>query len=92
VAYVIAKNIALTWYVTLRNFGTRCSSSCGGAMLFDEGEFSPEMVRFLKAALESPRQAKELSEIVGPEFEQFRKNVLAHVMVTRRGEGWDRKQ
>jgi hypothetical protein len=48
------------------------------AMLFDAGESSPEIVRFLKVALRSPQQAKLLSEIVGPEYEEFKKKVLAH--------------
>lgn len=49
-----------------------------GAMLFDAGATSPEIVRFLKAALESKEQAKLLSEIVGPEFEAFKRRVKAY--------------
>jgi hypothetical protein len=49
------------------------------AMLFDEeGAVSPEIVRFLKDALESPEQAKMLSEIVGPEFEAFKRRVQTY--------------
>jgi hypothetical protein len=49
-----------------------------GAMLFDGGAISPEIVRFLKAALESPEQAKLLSEMIGPQFEDFKRRVKAY--------------
>ena len=49
-----------------------------GAMLFDAGAASPEIVRFLKDALESPEQAKMLSEIVGPQFEAFKRRVMVY--------------
>ncbi len=49
-----------------------------GAMLFDAGAASPEIVRFLKGALESPEQAKVLSEMVGPKFEDFKRRVKAY--------------
>lgn len=49
-----------------------------GAMLFDAGATSPEIVRFLKDALELPEQAKVLSEIVGPQFEDFKRRVKAY--------------
>ena len=49
-----------------------------GAMLFDAAATSPEIVRFLKDALESPEQSKLLSEIVGPEFEDFKRRVKAY--------------
>jgi hypothetical protein len=49
-----------------------------GAMLFDAEAISPEIVRFLKDALESPEQAKLLSEIIGPEFEDFKSRVKAY--------------
>lgn len=49
-----------------------------GAMLFDTGRASPEIVRFLRDALESEAQAKLLSEIVGSEFEDFKRRVVAH--------------
>jgi hypothetical protein len=49
------------------------------SMLFDgEGGASPEIVRFLKDALGSKEQAKGLSRIVGPEFEDFKRRVIAH--------------
>jgi hypothetical protein len=49
-----------------------------GAMLFDAGAASPEIVQFLKGALESQAQAKLLSEIVGPGFEDFKQRVKAY--------------
>ena len=49
-----------------------------GALLFDEGVASPEIVRFLRDALESEGQAKLLSEMEGPGFEDFRRRVMAH--------------
>ena len=47
-------------------------------MLFDAGAVSPEIVRFLKDALESSEQAKVLSEMVGPQFEDFKRRVKAY--------------
>jgi len=47
------------------------------AMLFNEGDPSAEVVRFLKAALKSEAQAKLLSEITGPNFEDFKARVNA---------------
>jgi hypothetical protein len=49
-----------------------------GAMLFDAGETSPEIVRFLRGALGSHEQAKMLSEMVGPQFEDFKRRVKAY--------------
>jgi hypothetical protein len=49
-----------------------------GVKLFDAGEASPEIVRFLRDALESDVQAKRLSEIVGPQFDDFKKRITAH--------------
>lgn len=49
-----------------------------GAMLFDDGAASPEIVRFLKDALKSERPAKLLSEMEGPDFEDFRRRLMAH--------------
>jgi hypothetical protein len=49
-----------------------------GAMLFDAGATSPEIVRYLKDALESPEKAKLLSEMIGPEFEDFKRRVKAY--------------
>lgn len=48
-----------------------------GAMLFDSGAASPEIEQFLRDALESGEQAKLLSEIMGPQFESFKKRVLS---------------
>ncbi len=48
-----------------------------GAMLFDAGVKSPEIAQILKDALESPEQAKVLSEIIGPQFEDFKRKVKA---------------
>lgn len=49
-----------------------------GAMLFDYKSPSPKVVLFLKDALKSEKQAKELSEIARPNFESFKRRVLAH--------------
>ena len=49
-----------------------------GAILFDAAQASAEIVRFLRAVLESEPQTKLLNEIVGLEFEDFRRRVLAH--------------
>ena len=49
-----------------------------GAMLFDAGEKSPAIERFLQDALESPEKAKVLSEMLGPQFEDFKRRVKAH--------------
>ena len=46
-------------------------------MLFDAGVASPDIARFLKDALESPEQAKVLSEMVGPQFDDFKRRVKA---------------
>ena len=48
-----------------------------GAMLFDEGDAPPEIVRFLKDALDSEAQAKVLEEMIGPDFADFKKRVNA---------------
>jgi hypothetical protein len=49
------------------------------AMLFDGDAASPEIMRFLKDALKSEQQAKMLSEIFGPEFDNFKKRLEAHL-------------
>ena len=46
-----------------------------GAMLFDAGATSPEVVRYLKDALESESQTKVLAEMLGPEYEHFQRRV-----------------
>lgn len=48
-----------------------------GAMLFDSDEASPEIELFLRGALGSEEQAKLLSEMMGPQFESFKKRVLS---------------
>jgi hypothetical protein len=48
-----------------------------GAMLFDSGSSSPEVSSFLRGALKSKEQTKILSEITGPNFEDFKRRVLA---------------
>lgn len=47
------------------------------AMLFDEKAASPEIKQFLSTALHSEQRSKVLQEIVGPQFEDFKKRVLA---------------
>ena len=49
-----------------------------GAMLFDRKSSSPQIVRFLRDALESEEQTKLLSEIYGPEFEKFKVRVKTY--------------
>jgi hypothetical protein len=49
-----------------------------GAMLFDAGTTSPEVVRFLRDALASEEQTRLLSEMIGPRFEDFRRRVMSH--------------
>lgn len=45
------------------------------AMLFNEKTTSKEIILFLKQALESPTQEKQLAEILGPNFKEFQKRV-----------------
>jgi hypothetical protein len=48
-------------------------------MLFEEeGAASTEIVRFLQIALESREQSRLLSQIVGPDFEDFKRRVIAY--------------
>jgi hypothetical protein len=47
------------------------------AMLFDEGNPSTEITRFLKNVLKSEAQAKLLGEIIGPRFTDFKARVIA---------------
>ena len=49
-----------------------------GAMLFDAGSTSPEIVRFLRSVLESEKQSKILSEMLGPDYDDFRRRVEAY--------------
>lgn len=49
-----------------------------GAMLFDAGAASTEIVRFLRDALKSEAQAKTLSEITGPDYESFKRRLMGH--------------
>jgi hypothetical protein len=44
-------------------------------MLFNTGAVPPRVVRFLRSALESPKQAAELEMFCGPEFEGFKRRV-----------------
>lgn len=46
-------------------------------LLFDSAQRSPEIVRFLKDALEDPAQTKILSEGLGPKFSSFKNRVLS---------------
>lgn len=50
-----------------------------GAMLFDAGATSPEIVRFLRNALESEQQSKILSEMLGPKYDDFRRRVNGYL-------------
>ena len=44
-------------------------------ILFDKGTGSPEIVRYLDAALNSDEKAQNLAKIVGPHFSEFRGRV-----------------
>jgi len=46
-------------------------------MLFDSGNSSSEIVRYLKAALKSEAQAKSLAEMAGPNFKDLKRRILA---------------
>lgn len=45
------------------------------AVLFDEKPATAEIARFLRAALACKNQTDELSQMLGPDFEQFKKRV-----------------
>lgn len=49
-----------------------------GAVLFNEKAASLEVVKFLRAALDSKEQSITLSEMLGPDFEDFKKRVREH--------------
>ncbi len=46
------------------------------SVLFDEQAASPEVVAYLRKALESKEDARTLSEMAGPDFENFKHRVL----------------
>jgi hypothetical protein len=46
-----------------------------GAVLFDQKAATPEIVAYLRAALESKEQAELLTRIEGPHFEDFKKRL-----------------
>ena len=48
------------------------------ALLFNLKEVSPEIVRYLRDALNSSAQAQELREMVGPDFKFFKRDVRNH--------------
>jgi hypothetical protein len=48
------------------------------AMLFKAESVSPEVVQFLRSSLDSEKRAKFLSEIIGPEFGEFKRRVKAY--------------
>jgi len=49
-----------------------------GAVLFDEKAATPEIVEYLQSALKSKDQSKTLSEMPGPNYENFRERVMAY--------------
>ncbi len=51
---------------------------CWAALLFNLKEVSPEIVRYLRDALDSDVQAKELHSMTGPEFKFFKRAVRQH--------------
>lgn len=46
-------------------------------MLFDHPNPSPQIVKYLKSALESETQAKLLAEIAGPQYEDLKRRIEA---------------
>lgn len=52
-------------------------------ILFDADSASDEIVQFLKAAIENETQAKLLSEIAGPKFEDFKRRVASQPAAKR---------
>lgn len=47
-----------------------------GSILFEKGAASPEIVQFLRDALEDEERAKELSEMIGPHFQDFKARLM----------------
>lgn len=45
------------------------------SMLFDKGDASPEIIRYLGAVLRSNNRSKDLAELLGPGFAEFRDRV-----------------
>jgi hypothetical protein len=58
-----------------------------GAMLFDAGSSSPEIVRFLREALASEKQSQILAEMLGPDYQAFHRRVKGHRKVKRSASG-----
>jgi hypothetical protein len=58
-----------------------------GAMLFDAGVSSAEIVRFLREALESEKQSQILAEMLGPAYQAFQRRVKAHRKAKRSASG-----
>jgi hypothetical protein len=56
-----------------------------GAILFHEKEASPEIIRFLRAALKSKEQASILSQMLGPGFNEFEKRLREHPLADSHG-------
>jgi hypothetical protein len=47
-------------------------------MLFNEKAASPEIVKYLRSALESKERSKVLTQMLGPDFEDFKRRVKEH--------------
>ena len=43
--------------------------------MFDEKAASPEIVKYLQAALKSKEQSRLLAEMMGPDFDDFKKRL-----------------
>lgn len=56
------------------------------ALLFDADEVSMELVRYLRDAVNEPKQAELLREMVGPDFKFFKRKVLSHPYASEGGE------
>jgi hypothetical protein len=69
------REYGLSHFDTIRHPVIRLSWA---AMLFDLEATSPEIIKYLRDALESKEQTKLLSQMVGPRYEAFRKRVLAY--------------
>ena len=54
------------------------------AMLFDAGSALPQIVLYLRGAVDTPEQAAFLSDVLGPAFGQFRARVIAAAVVDPR--------
>jgi hypothetical protein len=50
---------------------------CLGSILFEKGLASPEIVQFLRDALQDEQRSKTLPEMIGPHFADFKARLMA---------------